>query len=99
MAHLTVVATLKARSGQERELLSMLQGLVGPTRAEQGCIRYDLHRSDDEPDTFLFHETWESRALWEAHMQSPHLAAFGEANGAVVESWTLFAGYRLDGDG
>ena len=98
MAHLTVVATLKARPGQERELLSMLQGLVGPTRAEEGCLRYDLHRSDDEPDTFLFHETWESRPLWDAHMASPHLVAFGEANGAVTESWTLFAGHRLDGD-
>ena len=40
MAHLTVVATLKARSGQEKALLSALQGLVGPTRAEQGCITY-----------------------------------------------------------
>ena len=99
MAHLTVVATLKARLGQERALLSALQGLLGPTRAEQGCIRYDLHRSADEPGTFLFHETWESRPLWEAHMQSPHLAAFGEVQGDLAESWTLFAGHRLDGQG
>lgn len=97
MAHLTVVATLKARPGQEEALLSALQGLVGPTRAEQGCITYDLHRSADEPGTFLFHETWETRALWEAHMQSAHLAAFGERQGALAESWTLFEGHRLDG--
>ena len=98
MAHLTVVATLKAKPDCEAELLAMLQDLVAPTRAEAGCINYDLHRSDDEPGTFLFHETWESRPLWEAHMQSPHLVAFGEANGAVTESWSLFAGQRLDQD-
>ncbi len=97
MAHLTVVATLKARPGQEEALLAMLQALIGPTRAEQGCIAYELNRSDDEPGTFLFSERWESRPLWEAHMRSPHLAAFGETNGAVVDSWALFAGHSLDG--
>ncbi len=97
MAHLTVVATLKARPGEEEALLAMLRALIAPTRAEPGCIAYELHRSDEEPGTFLFDEVWESRPLWEAHMQSPHLAAFGEANGTVVESWTLFAGQRLDG--
>jgi len=96
MANLTVVATLKAKPGCEEKLLAMLQDLVPPTRAETGCIDYDLHRSDDEPGTFLFHETWESRPLWDAHMQSPHLTAFGNANGAVMESWTLFTGQRLD---
>jgi quinol monooxygenase YgiN len=95
MAHLTVVATLKAKPGCEDKLLAMLQELLAPTRAEIGCINYDLHRSDDEASTYLFHETWESRPLWEAHMQSPHLVAFGEANGAVTESWTLFTGQRL----
>jgi len=95
MAQLTVVATLKAKPGCERELLAMLEGLLDPTRAEQGCINYDLHRSDDEPNTFLFHETWESRSHWEAHMNTPHLVAFGAANAEVTESWTLFAGHRL----
>ena len=95
MPHLTVVATLKARPGREDELLAMLEGLLAPTRAEAGCITYDLHRPADEPGTFLFHENWESRPLWEVHMQSPHLVAFGEADDAVTESWTLFAGHRL----
>ena len=98
MAYLTVVATLKAKPGCEDKLLAMLQELLAPTRAETGCINYDLHRSDDEAGTFLFHEAWESRSLWEAHMQSPHLVAFSEANGALTESWTLFTGQRLGQD-
>ena len=95
MTPLTIVAKLKAKNGCEEQLGEVLRSLVEPTRAEQGCINYDLHRSDDEASTYLFHETWESRPLWEAHMQSPHLVAFGEANGAVTESWTLFTGQRL----
>ena len=88
------MATRKEPGWQDK-LLAMPQGLLASTRAEAGCIDYDLHRSDDEPGTFLFHETWKSRPLWEAHMQSPHLVAFGEANGALTESWALFAGQRI----
>ena len=96
MANLTVVATLKAKTGQEAELLSMLEGLLEPTREEEGCINYDLHRSADEPGTFLFHENWKSRELWDAHMASPHLIAFREKQGDLTESWQLFVGRRLD---
>jgi quinol monooxygenase YgiN len=95
MTALTVVAKLKAKSGCEEKLAALLQGLVAPTRAEAGCLAYDLHRSHDDPGTFLFTESWASRALWDAHMASPHLAAFGEQQGAVTESWDLFTGEKV----
>lgn len=95
MAALTVVAKLKARSGCEEQLFALLRDLLGPTRAEAGCLAYDLHRSQDEPGTFLFTETWASRPLWEAHMASPHLVAFGERQGDVTDSWDLFTGEKV----
>lgn len=95
MAALTVVAKLKARSGCEEQLFALLRDLVDPTRAEAGCLAYDLHRSQDEPGTFLFTETWASRPLWEAHMASPHLVAFGERQGNVTDSWDLFTGEKV----
>ena len=76
MAALTVIARLKAKSGREGDLADLCRGLVEPTRAEKGCITYDLHRSHDDPGLFMFTESWESRPLWEDHMKSPHLAAF-----------------------
>ena len=96
MAHLTVVATFKAKPACADRLLALLQGLIAPTRAEAGCINDDLHRSADEPDTFLFHENWHDRAAWDVPMQAPHLRAFGEAYGELAESWTLFAGHRVE---
>ena len=95
MAALTVIARLKARSGSEEALAALCRGLVAPTRAERGCIAYDLHRSQDDPGLFMFTESWESRSLWEAHMKSAHLAAFGEQQDATVESWDLFTGEKL----
>ncbi len=92
MKPLTIVATLTAKSGKEDELLPMLKALVAPTRAESGCINYELHRSHEHPGTFVFTESWASRELWDAHMKSPHLVEFGEKQGALTENWTLFVG-------
>lgn len=91
---LTVVATLKARAGQEEALHEALRALIPPTRAEGGCINYDLHRSSDEPGTFLFYENWTTRPLWEQHMASAHLQAFSARQDELVASWELFAGEK-----
>ncbi len=50
---LTVNATLKAKDGKEEALFAVLKALVAPTRAEKGCIFYDMHKSDDEPGLFF----------------------------------------------
>ena len=44
MSPLTVIAKFKAKSGSEEQLYEELRNLVAPTRAEEGCINYDLHR-------------------------------------------------------
>ena len=63
--------------GDDHDLVfAELTRLVEPTRQEQGCIQYDLHRNNDNPGHFLFFENWETRDLWQAHMGSAHLAAF-----------------------
>jgi quinol monooxygenase YgiN len=71
----TVIATFQARPGKEADLRAALTGLVAPTRKEAGCLNYDLHQSPENPGKFLFHENWTSKALLEAHLQSPHLKA------------------------
>ena len=95
MAALTVVARLKAKDGREEEFAALCRGLVEPTRAEKGCLVYDLHRSHDDFGLFMFTESWESRPLWEDHMKSPHLAAFGDRQDVVVETWELFTGEKV----
>ena len=69
---LTVLARMNAKRGKEQELRQVLEGLLEPTRAEDGCINYDLHCNDDDPREFMFYENWTSRS----HLESPHLSAF-----------------------
>ena len=70
---LTVVARIKAKPGQEARVRKELQELLVPTRAEDGCLNFDMHESLDRPGDFLFYENWTSRAHLDRHIQAPHI--------------------------
>jgi len=72
---ITIVARFRAKAGDEARLRQQLQGLLAPTRAEAGCLLYDLHQSQSDPAQFLFYEIWRSAADVDAHFQTPHLQA------------------------
>lgn len=59
--------------------------LVAPTRAEAGCVQYDLHQDLRDPADFVFYEVWRSREEWLSHMETPHLQAFRTAAGDLLE--------------
>jgi quinol monooxygenase YgiN len=73
---LTVLAMLKAKSGQEAVLRQELLALIPTTRQEPGCLNYDLHQAADNPAAFLFHENWTSKKHLDDHLARPHLQAF-----------------------
>ena len=89
MAKLTIVANIKAHPDKIDLVKSELLKLIDITRAEEGCINYDLHQDNDNPAHFLFYENWESRELWQTHMGAPHLAAYMAATDGAVEGFTL----------
>src|SRR5881398_3606405 len=57
----TLIVILRAREGQETLLEAELRALVNPSRREEGCLTYNLHRSVDSPVAHLLHEVWASR--------------------------------------
>ena len=76
---LAIVSNSHAEADQIDLVRAELEKLIPITRAEEGCIQYDLHQDNDNPAHFLFYENWTSRELWQAHMTAPHLAAYKEA--------------------
>lgn len=80
---LTVIAHLRAINGQIEATKAFLTSLIAPTRAEPGCVGYWLHQDDDDPAEFTFYENWTSRAVWDKHMESPHLQKFAEVKDKV----------------
>jgi quinol monooxygenase YgiN len=83
---LTVVATIRAKPGQERVLREELLALIPITRQEPGCLNYDLHEAVGTPGSFLFHENWISKQHLDDHLARPHLQAFlGKADTLLAE--------------
>lgn len=50
MSHVTNIAFIRAKAGRSDALGQRLLALVETSRREAGCINYDLHRSDPDPD-------------------------------------------------
>ncbi len=82
----TLIVILRAHEGQETLLEAELRALVGPTRKEDGCLRYDLHRSADTPGALLLHEVWTSREAHTEHMHSPHFLRWNARKDALLAS-------------
>ena len=57
------------------EVRDLLAGLVDPTRAEDGCVVYELLQNAADPTVFTFVEEWTSDAALDAHLASDHIAA------------------------
>ena len=89
MAKLTIVAHIQAKQGSVDLVRTELEKLISITRAEDGCLQYDLHQDNEAPESFLFFENWESRELWQAHMSAPHLAAYVAATDGAIESFRV----------
>jgi len=89
MAQLTIIAAIKARAGHEDEVFAGLSGLIAPTRAEDGCARYDLHRDLEDPTRFVFYETWKSEAHLVRHLESEHVTSNRERLGPFIEQLVL----------
>ena len=75
---LTIIATLRAKQGQESRAREVLRGMLAPTHAEDGCIDYDLHESLDDSRLFVFYENWTSAAHLDAHLKTPHFQALAK---------------------
>lgn len=86
---LIILAQVTAVPGKEDALRDALIGLLAPTRAEAGCLCYDMHADNTDPGFFMFYEIWESRELWLDHMASPHIKAHGIASDGMVAKVVL----------
>jgi len=89
MSQLTIVANIKANADKIELVKAELLKLIKITRAENGCINYDLHQDNENPAHFMFYENWQTRELWQTHMNNQHLADYMAATEGAVAEFTL----------
>ncbi|MFJ2712716.1 MULTISPECIES: putative quinol monooxygenase [unclassified Pseudomonas] len=85
----TAIATLIAKPGQQDTLEQGLRALVPPSRAEDGCSQYDLHRDLSDPLTFYVIEHWASEEILQLHNASEHFKNFQAAAGQSIAHFEL----------
>lgn len=89
MSKVTIIANIHAKADKIELVKAALLKLVPITRAEEGCINYDLHQDNENPAHFMFFENWESREFLQKHMGAPHLAAYLAATEGAVDQFIL----------
>ena len=76
---LIVLAKITAKKDMADNILNESKAIIKSTRAEEGCIAYNLYNSTEEKDVLIFVEKWESKEFLDSHLKQPHFADFGSA--------------------
>ena len=85
MSKITVVARIVAKQDFVEALKAELIKLIIPSRAEQGCISYNLHQDNLNPSVFVFYETWEDTSAIEKHINTDHYKNYAAAVANLIE--------------
>ena len=73
---IVLVARVKVKDAAVEEAKKLALSLVGPSRAEAGCVNYDIHQAIDDETVFVWHETWANKAALDEHFEKPYFAEF-----------------------
>ena len=74
------------RDGKQHELLDELLQVLGPTRAEPGCLNIHLYEGTREPVVYFIHSEWIDDAALDVHSKLPHMTRFlGVLPGLLVQ--------------
>lgn len=73
---IVLIARLKVREDAIEEAKQAAFEIVADSRAEEGCVNYDVHQAIDDPTVFIWHETWKSKAAIEEHFKTDFFKRF-----------------------
>ncbi|WP_457746484.1 putative quinol monooxygenase [Sulfurimonas sp.] len=73
---ITKRVTFIAKDGAEEKMKELLSAMVAPSKAEKGCIFYEIFQYENNPKKFMAVETWEDDAALNGHKASAHYAVY-----------------------
>ncbi len=95
---MVVVAKIKVLKGEEEKVEKELIEMVSKVAEEEGTLVYSLHRSIEDPATFLFYEKYTDADALTFHSGTPYFKALFETLGNLldgapqIEMYTELAG-------
>ena len=82
---LFIFGRFHARAEQDDAVAAVVREVIGPTRAEPGCLAVDAYRSASDPRLFYIHSRWVDEAAFETHARLAHTVRFIEAVSALID--------------
>ena len=76
MGTITKRVTFIAKEDFVEELKELLEMMVIPSKAEDGCLNYNIYQYKENPRKFMAVETWESEEALNGHKTSPHYKVY-----------------------
>jgi quinol monooxygenase YgiN len=73
---ITKSVTFVAKEGCEKKMKELLSAMVIPSKAEQGCLFYEIFQYENDRRRFMAVETWENEAALDGHKGSQHYAVY-----------------------
>ena len=74
MSNVHVIARHWARPETVEEVRQILLSLIQPSRAEPGCLKYELLQQINDPTDFTFVETFANEEALKLHAAAPYIA-------------------------
>ena len=73
---ITKRVTFIAKDGCEEEMKKLLSAMVVPSKAEDGCVFYEIFQYEKNPRKFMAVETWRDEKALDGHKASEHYAIY-----------------------
>jgi (4S)-4-hydroxy-5-phosphonooxypentane-2,3-dione isomerase len=83
----TVIVNLQVKPDMVEAFLEAVgENSRASRRDEPGCLRFDVHRDNDDPNHFVLYELYaDERAFTEAHRSAPHYEKWRAAAADLLE--------------
>merc|ERR1719253_834943 len=83
-----IVVEAEIKEDRMSDFLDMIEKNAIGSRAEPGCIRFDVLQAEDAPNKFFFYEVYEDAAAIAHHKEQAHYLAWGafKESGGTISS-------------
>ena len=73
---ITKSVTFIAKEGSESKMKELLSTMVIPSKAEEGCLFYEIFQYENDKKKFMAVETWRDEEALDGHKASAHYAVY-----------------------
>jgi quinol monooxygenase YgiN len=73
---ITKRVTFIAKEGSEAKMKELLTAMVKPSKAEDGCLFYDIFQYENQLNKFMAVETWRDEKALDGHKSTEHYKVY-----------------------